>query len=200
MNNKNHTYKKVINTEAGITELDSVRFLEILKRDLATHESLSEDDADEYTRKKGKEEADILRKFLSAFNSGYSSPCEDLKKEIIELRYEQAKDRQRIAELELYLGNKNNGGRRDFDLLSVKLMKEVLRRRKGMDYKDVLNFFRFNANVEAFRLMRKTAKNFPNELKLYKPKVKGRQVIVRLQEGAYCLVFPLLLTYLSYFT
>ena len=111
-----------------------------------------------------------------------------LKKEMKELKemqgifaYEQAQDRARIKELEIYLEVKNNGGRRDFDLLTIKLKTEVLSRRTGMDYKDILNFFHFKSHEEAFRLMNKTVGNFPLEVKLHKNKTGrgGRKMIVR---------------------
>ena len=116
----------------------------------------------------------------------------ELKKRIDKLEKEQARDRenfgnergmdrQRIADLEEYLDVKNNGGRRDFDLLTIKLKKEVLNRRTGMDYKDILNFFHFKSHEEAFRLMNKTVGNFPLELKLHKNKTGrgGRTMIVQ---------------------
>lgn len=112
-------------------------------------------------------------------NGDVLEAIERLKKEIADLKYEQGKDRQRIAELELYINSKNEG-RRDFDHLSVKLRKEVFDRKSGMDYKDVLNFFHFKSHEEAFRLMKKTAKKFPGELKLHKPNggKRGRLRIV----------------------
>ena len=112
----------------------------------------------------------------------------ELKKEMKELKeiqgifaYGQAEDRARIKDLETYLEIKNNGGRRDFDLLTIKLKTEVLSRRTGMDYKDILNFFHFKSHEEAFRLMNKTVGNFPLELKLHKNKTGrgGRKRIVR---------------------
>ena len=112
----------------------------------------------------------------------------ELKKEMKELKemqgifaYGQAEDRARIKDLETYLEIKNNGGRRDFDLLTIKLKTEVLSRRTGMDYKDILNFFHFKSHEEAFRLMNKTVGNFPLELKLHKNKTGrgGRKMIVR---------------------
>ena len=112
----------------------------------------------------------------------------ELKKEMKELKemqgifaYGQAEDRARIKDLETYLEIKNNGGRRDFDLLTIKLKTEVLSRRTGMDYKDILNFFHFKSHEEAFRLMNKTVGNFPLELKLHKNKTGrgGRTMIVQ---------------------
>ena len=117
-----------------------------------------------------------------------TSIIKELKKEMKELKemqgifaYGQAEDRARITELEMYLDIKNNGGRRDFDLLTIKLKKEVLSRRTGMDYKDILNFFHFKSHEEAFRLMNKTVGNFPLELKLHKNKTGrgGRTMIVQ---------------------
>lgn len=94
-----------------------------------------------------------------------------LKQKISELEegvnFERALDRRRISDLELYLSNKDDkSGRRDFDFLAIKLVKEVLRRPYGMSYSDVMNYFRFKSHIEAYRLMEKTAMNFPRELEL----------------------------------
>ena len=107
---------------------------------------------------------------------------EKLEAKVAELEAEtnlqRAIDRKRIAELEESIRTKDNG-RMDIDVLSVKLKKVVLKRKRGMDYKEVLNYFDFSAQ-QAYRLMEKTVKNFPLdvELKEIKNSNKRKKVII----------------------
>lgn len=95
---------------------------------------------------------------------------EDLKKRIEELEWltkdianGQGIDRQTIAELRLYFDSKD-WKRKNFDVLAVQLMKEVLNRTRGLDYKIVMNIFNFGSREEAYRLMEKTVKKFPRDV------------------------------------
>lgn len=96
----------------------------------------------------------------------------------VETNLQRGIDRRRIAELEEYVHTKDNG-RMDFDYLSVKLKKELLKRGGGMDYKNVSDFFHFSPQ-EAYRLMGKTVKNFPFdvEIKTIKNGNKHKKVII----------------------
>lgn len=97
----------------------------------------------------------------------FQAILDELSKSYRSLAYDLAVDRQRIAKLESYLATKNNGHRRDFHFLAVELKNEVLRRgKKGMDYKDVLSFFRFRHKSEAYRLMKLTVTLFHEEVRL----------------------------------
>ena len=75
----------------------------------------------------------------------------------------QGRDRQTIAELRLYFDSKD-WKRKNFDVLAVQLMKEVLNRTRGLDYKIVMNIFNFGSREEAYRLMEKTVKKFPRDV------------------------------------
>lgn len=193
---KNDANTKDIQKE--ITELDIIRFKEILRRDIYTAESIAEESDDNVFKKRGKEDAEVVTKFLTLLENAISSPSSlpsptspspssstflseisKLREDISTLRYEQAKDRQRIAALELYFNSKNNG-HRDFDLLAVELLKK-LANRKRMDYKDILNSFNFKSHEEAYRLMKKIALKFPYEAKIIHKKIghnKTKRVLV----------------------
>jgi hypothetical protein len=98
------------------------------------------------------------------------------KKSIADEAYEHAQTRQKVAKLETYLSTKNNGHRRDFDLLAVDLKNEVLKRgRKGLDYNEVQLIFRFKSAHEAYRLMDVTSKAFHEEVRLHNPKSKKQR-------------------------
>ena len=161
----------------------STRILEILKRHLTLAESAGKSDAS--LKELAELDTTAIHSFLDSLDNYKPSTLKSLEDQIRELKYEQAKDRQRIAELESYLQSKN-GSHRDFSLLSVKLMKEVLsqRRGRGMDYRDVLNFFHFQNNEEAYRLMRKTASMYPLDLKLIKRNHSKRKLIIISHENA----------------
>jgi len=102
-----------------------------------------------------------------------------LLKEVAELK-EWRKDRedkdarreQRVIDLELTLLAKETG-RRDYDLLATKLMREVMRRRRCMDYRDIVGFAHFKTSEEAYRLMARTEKNYPEYVQIRKI-TKGR--------------------------
>lgn len=108
---------------------------------------------------------------------------EKLEARIAELEAEnnlqRAEDRQRIAELEEYIRMRENG-RNDTDILSVKLKKIVLKRERGMDYKEIRNVFDFSPQ-QAYRLMEKTTKIFPFDVELKKVKNsnKKKKIIIR---------------------
>ena len=92
---------------------------------------------------------------------------EELKKRIKALEdsmgernRQRAFDRGNIAELKQYINPKGRT-RNDYDILANELMKEVLNRTRGLDYKMVMNLFNFGSREEAYRLMDKTVKKFP---------------------------------------
>ena len=114
---------------------------------------------------------------------------EELKKKVEEFEEamgernrQRAFDRRRIKELELYIKAKSNTNRNDFDILAVQLMKEVINRKKGLDYKTVMKTFNFESPTEAYRLMDRTVKNFPLDVKIKSIKNSSRKkrLIVRL--------------------
>jgi len=88
-----------------------------------------------------------------------------LEEELSNQKYEQAIDRQKIADLKLSNSAKE-GSQRDFDLLTVDLLKAVSARERGMDYRDVRNHFGFKSDVEAYRIMDRTVKKFPLDVKI----------------------------------
>lgn len=92
---------------------------------------------------------------------------------------QRAEDRQRIAELEEYIRIRENS-RNDTDILSVKLKRIILKRERGMDYKEIRNVFDFSPQ-QAYRLMEKTAKIFPFdvEIKEVKNSNKKKKIIIR---------------------
>jgi hypothetical protein len=102
----------------------------------------------------------------------------DQKAELSDFENERGKDRRRISELELALQAKE-GSQRDFDLLTVELLKEVSQRERGMDYKAVRGFFKFNSDIEAYRIMDRTVKKFPFDVKIKEVKYgkKTKKVI-----------------------
>ena len=106
---------------------------------------------------------------------------EELKEEQVRDRYERAKDRQRIAELELYINAKSNN-RNNFDILAVQLLKKLLNRKKGMDYKDIMNTFDLTSANGAYKLMEKTALKFPADVKIHiiKNNKRRKKVIARI--------------------
>ncbi len=107
--------------------------------------------------------------FLHNELSRISETTAYLKKSLAEEAHQHGQTRQKIAKLEAYLTTKNNGRRRDFDLLAVDLKKEVLRRgRKGMGYSDIMFFCRFKSPQEAYRLMDHTTTMFGDEVRLHK--------------------------------
>ena len=83
-----------------------------------------------------------------------------LEEELSNQKYEQAIDRQKIADLKL-ANSAKEGSRRDFDLLTVDLLKAVSKRERGMDYKEIRGLFNFKSNEEAYRIMDLTVKKFP---------------------------------------
>jgi hypothetical protein len=96
----------------------------------------------------------------------------DLKEWRKEREGEDARREQRVIDLELTLRAKENG-RRDYDLLATKLMREVLRRHRCLDYRDIVGFGHFKTSEEGYRLMDRTQKNYPEYVQIRKIK-KGR--------------------------
>jgi len=86
----------------------------------------------------------------------------------------QGKDRQTIAELGLYFNSKD-WKRNNFEVLAVQLMEKLLRRKKGMDYKDIMKTFNFGSRAEAYRLMNITVKKFPLDVRIKIIKSNGRK-------------------------
>lgn len=84
----------------------------------------------------------------------------EFSEKIQNIENERGRDKQRIADLELTLSTKE-AGRRDYDLLAVKLMKEVTGRKRGMDYRDVRSLFCFKSDTEAYRLMQRAITDYP---------------------------------------
>lgn len=110
----------------------------------------------------------------------FKKEIEELKEEQVKDRYERAKDRQRIAELELYINSKD-WKRNNFDVLAVQLMKKLLSRKKGMDYRDIMNTFNLTSANGAYKLMEKTALKFPADVKIHiiKNNKRRKKVIAR---------------------
>ena len=93
----------------------------------------------------------------------------------------QGRDRQTIAELRLYFDSKD-WKRNNFDILAVQLMKKLLSRKKGMDYKDIMNTFDLTSANGAYKLMEKTALKFPADVKIHiiKNNKRRKKVIARI--------------------
>ena len=104
----------------------------------------------------------------------------EFREKLIDLENEWGKDKMRIADLELTLTTKE-GGRRDFDFLSVKLMKEVMGRKRGMDYRDVRNFLDFKSDKEAYRIIDRVANNFFSsvEIRVIKNSNRSKKILCR---------------------
>lgn len=101
----------------------------------------------------------------------------ELKDEIGALRadtaYQIALDREKIKMFDDYIDLKGRG-RRDFDYLSIKLKKEVSKR-KRMDYVAICALFDFKSNEEAYRVMKKAIENFPLDLEVKEMKKSNRR-------------------------
>ena len=95
----------------------------------------------------------------------------------------QGRDRQTIAELKRYI-NPEGRTRNDFDILANELTKEVLNRKKGLDYKTVMNIFRFGSAPEAYRLMEKAVKKFPRDVRIKTIKSGNRKKRLIARVGA----------------
>ena len=124
-----------------------------------------------------------LTALQSAEPAGYpiSSHAPDeiayLKQEVADVRYQQALDRQRIAALELALDAVNTG-RRNHKVFASKLLKELQKRKIAMDYRDIRNFFRFNADKEAYRLLHLTNEMYPGDTKIINVSDKSRNIAI----------------------
>lgn len=102
----------------------------------------------------------------------------ELIKEVAELRaetnYERGLDRERLSVFYDYMDIKKSG-RRDYDWEAAKLKKEVLKRERGMDYRDVRNFLTFKSDKEAYRVMERTIENFPLDIEIKEVKYSNRR-------------------------
>jgi hypothetical protein len=102
----------------------------------------------------------------------------ELTKEVAELRaetnYERGLDRERLSVFYDYMDIKKSG-RRDYDWEAAKLKKEVLKRERGMDYRDVRNFLTFKSDKEAYRVMERTVENFPLDIEMKEVKYSNRR-------------------------
>jgi hypothetical protein len=97
----------------------------------------------------------------------------DQKTKLADFENERGKDRQEISALRLALQTKE-GSQRDFDLLTVDLLKAVSKRERGMDYKEVRGLFKFKSDIEAYRIMDRTVKKFPLEVTIKEVKYGKR--------------------------
>jgi hypothetical protein len=97
----------------------------------------------------------------------------DQKTKLSDFENERGKDRQKISTLRLALQAKE-GSQRDFDLLTVDLLKAVSKQERGMDYKEVRAFFKFKSDTEAYRIMDRTVKKFPLDVKIKEVKYAKR--------------------------
>lgn len=101
-----------------------------------------------------------------------------LKQEIVDIKYQQALDRQRIATLELALDAISVGGRRNYKVLATKLFKELSKHQTAMDYRDIRHFFHFNEDKEAYRLLHLTHKMYPGDTKIINAADKKRNIAI----------------------
>lgn len=101
-----------------------------------------------------------------------------LRKEVAELRaetnYERALDRDRLSVFYDYMDIKEKG-RRDYDWEAAKLKKEVLKREKGMDYRDIRNFLDFKSDKEAYRVMQRTIEKFSLDIEIKEIRYSNRR-------------------------
>ena len=110
--------------------------------------------------------------------TGYESErIANLEKKIAEVTYEQAKDRQRIATLELAL-DAISGGRRNYRAEASKLLRELYKRGTAMDYRDIRNFSHLSEDKEAYRLLHLTHKMYPGDTKIINAADKKRNIAI----------------------
>lgn len=100
-----------------------------------------------------------------------------LKQEVADVRYQQALDRQRIAALELALDAVSTG-RRNYKVFASKLLRALRKRKTAMDYRDIRNFFHFNEDKEAYRLLHLTHKMYPGETKIINASDKKHNIAI----------------------
>lgn len=99
---------------------------------------------------------------------------EEIKEFNGEEAYRNAKDRGTIAELVIYITEKDSNKRKDYTYLSVKLWKEVMRRPRGMTTRDIKNFLGLEHTQQALRLMERVAKDYLIDITLQKGKGKNK--------------------------
>lgn len=115
---------------------------------------------------------EILKVLLTRYEK-LEKRIKTLEEELSNQKYERAIDRQKIADLKL-ANHTKEGSQRDFDLLTVDLLKAVSARERGMDYRDVLSLFGFKSDTEAYRIMDRTVKKFPLDVKMKEVKYGKR--------------------------
>lgn len=115
-----------------------------------------------------KEESEHIKDMLSQLETRCEERCKKLEAKIAELKadttYQRGLDREKIKMFDDYMDLKGKG-RRDYDNLAIKLKHEILRRRRrGMDYRDVVILFGFKSPMEAYRVMERTKEMFPEDI------------------------------------
>lgn len=128
---------------------------------------------DIYKKVERDEYVELILKLFEGLKEDYEKEIDKLKMDVAELEKERGKHDARIAwnadklrAFDDYIDLKTKG-RRDYDNLSIELKDEIVRRRrKGMDYRDVVILFRFKTNEEAYRVMERAIKNFPEDVKM----------------------------------
>jgi hypothetical protein len=116
---------------------------------------------------KEKDAMDI-KDMLSQLEARCEERCKNLEVKIAELKadttYQRGLDREKIKMFDDYMDLKGKG-RRDYDNLAIKLKHEILRRRRrGMDYRDVVILFGFKSPMEAYRVIERTKEMFPEDV------------------------------------
>lgn len=117
-----------------------------------------------------EKDVEDIKAMLSQLETICEERCKKLEAKIAELEadttYQRGLDRERIEMFDDYMDLKGKG-RRDYDNLAIRLKHEILRRRRrGMDYRDVVILFGFKSPTEAYRVMERTKEMFPEDIKI----------------------------------
>lgn len=115
-----------------------------------------------------KKEEEHIKDMLSQLEARWEARYKKLEEKIAELKadttYQRGLDREKLKMFDDYMDLKGKG-RRDYDNLAIKLKHEILRRRRrGVDYRDVLMLFGFKSPMEAYRVMERTKEMFPEDI------------------------------------
>lgn len=124
---------------------------------------------------------------------GDNPPEQDLKdltKEVEKLKYQmneivklRSEDIQRINKLEFYIKEKRSNPHRDYaalaqelcGLIAQRILKYRDYRRASLSYKEVLLYLKLNYPTEAYRVMMRAEKNYPEWMKYKK---RGKKVML----------------------
>jgi len=121
-----------------------------------------------YKKVERDEYVELILKLHNEMKEEFKKEIDKIKTELAEFKedttYQRGLDRERLKIFDDYIDLKGKE-RRDYDDLSIKLKNEIVRRRrKGMDYRDIGIFFGFKSPTEAYRVIKRTKENFPEDV------------------------------------